>query len=80
MESLHHPNLIRIFEVSETLSKFYLVMEYARGGELFQRITTDGRMLEDEARPLFAQIVAAIDHMVRFFPCIHLSSLALRHA
>lgn len=64
MEEMHHPNLIRIFEVIETFSKIYLVMEYAPNGELFQCITTNGRIEENHAKPLFAQIVAAIDHMV----------------
>ena len=64
MEVVHHPNIIHIFEVIETLSKIYLVMEYAPNGELFQYITKEGRLTESHAKSLFAQIVAAIDHMV----------------
>nr|CAD2188718.1 unnamed protein product [Meloidogyne enterolobii] len=32
MELLHHPNIIRLFEVVATLSKVHLVMEYAGEG------------------------------------------------
>lgn len=64
MEKLHHPNLVRLFEVIETFSKIYLVIEFASGGELFQKISTEGRFDEYHAKPLFAQIVSAIDHMV----------------
>ncbi|GIY77068.1 hypothetical protein CDAR_41561 [Caerostris darwini] len=63
MESLHHPHIIRIYEVLETLSRIYLVMEYANGGELFHRISQHGSFSEKSARPLFAQITAAVDHM-----------------
>ncbi|XP_015923290.1 serine/threonine-protein kinase NIM1 isoform X2 [Parasteatoda tepidariorum] len=63
MESLHHPHIIRLYEVLETLSKIYLVMEYANGGELFHKISQNGRFTEKAARPLFAQITAAVDHM-----------------
>ena len=64
METIHHPHLIRIFEVIETLTKHYLVMELAPGGELFQVISQQGRFAETEAKFYFAQIVSAIDHMV----------------
>ncbi|XP_063235221.1 serine/threonine-protein kinase NIM1-like [Bacillus rossius redtenbacheri] len=63
MEAIHHPNIIRLYEVVETYSKIYLVMEYARGGELFNKVTSSGRFSEPEARPLFAQIVSAVEYM-----------------
>jgi len=64
METLHHPNLIRIFEVIETLTKHYIVMELAPGGELFQVVSNQGRFSELEAKFYFSQILSAIDHMV----------------
>ena len=64
MERLHHPNVIRLYEVIETLAKLYMVMEYAGGGELFTKISNDGKLQEMECQILFSQIVSAIDHMV----------------
>lgn len=69
MESLHHPNMIQIFETIETVSKHYIVMELAGGGELFNVITEQGRFPEKEAKFFFAQIVSAIEHMVSCLLC-----------
>ncbi|XP_022702960.1 serine/threonine-protein kinase NIM1-like, partial [Varroa jacobsoni] len=63
MEALHHPNAIRLYEVVETLSKVYLVMEFAEGGELFKRISSKGAYPERDAKIIFTQICSAVDHM-----------------
>lgn len=62
----------RLYEVVETYSKIHLVMEYASGGELFNKITTTGRIAENEAKKLFAQVVSAVQFMVGFLRKIFL--------
>ena len=64
MERLHHPNIIRLYEVVETLAKLHIVMEYAGGGELFTKISNDGRLPEEAAKRLFAQVISSVQHMV----------------
>jgi len=65
MEKMHHPNIIRLYEVVETLSKLYIMLEYAPEGELYTRITSNPDGLpESDAKIAFAQIVSAVQHMV----------------
>ena len=64
MEKLAHPNVIRIYEVLESLTKIYIVMEYAASGELFHKILNEGKLLESTAKKYFSQVVSAVSHMV----------------
>uniref|UniRef100_M1BBR8 Serine/threonine-protein kinase SAPK1 n=1 Tax=Solanum tuberosum TaxID=4113 RepID=M1BBR8_SOLTU len=53
--SLKHPNIIRFKEVFLTPTHLAIVMEYAAGGELFERICNAGRFSEDESSVLHSQ-------------------------
>nr|GLL28332.1 serine/threonine-protein kinase SAPK7-like [Ipomoea trifida]GMC98735.1 serine/threonine-protein kinase SAPK7-like [Ipomoea batatas] len=58
--SLRHPNIIRFKEVVLTPTHLAIVMEYAAGGELFDRICQAGRFSEDEARYFFQQLISGV--------------------
>ncbi|XP_047959151.1 serine/threonine-protein kinase SAPK7-like isoform X2 [Salvia hispanica] len=58
--SLRHPNIIRFKEVVLTPTHLAIVMEYAAGGELFDRICSAGRFSEDEARYFFQQLISGV--------------------
>ncbi|KAJ8539457.1 hypothetical protein K7X08_013709 [Anisodus acutangulus] len=60
--SLSHPNIIRFKEVLLTPTHLAIVMEYAAGGELFQRICEAGRFNENEARFFFQQLISGVSY------------------
>ena len=60
--SLRHPNIIRFKEVFLTPTHLAIVMEYAAGGELFERIYNAGRLTEDEARFFFQQLISGVSY------------------
>ena len=83
MERLNHPNVIRLYEVMDSLQKVHLVMECAADGELADRINNSGALSEAAAKPVFAQVVAAIQHMVittsqYSASCVHVLNLYIR--
>ena len=59
---MNHPNIVRFIEVLLTPTDLAIVMEYASGGELFDRVLTNGRMQEDEARYFFQQLISGVDY------------------
>ncbi|OIT32692.1 serinethreonine-protein kinase sapk1 [Nicotiana attenuata] len=60
--SLRHPNIIKFKEVFLTPTHLAIVMEYAAGGELFERICNAGRFSEDEARFFFQQLISGVSY------------------
>ncbi|KAM7254847.1 hypothetical protein ACFE04_020088 [Oxalis oulophora] len=56
---VRHPNIVQLFEVMATKAKIYFVMEYVRGGELFNKVAK-GRLKEDTARKYFQQLISAV--------------------
>jgi serine/threonine-protein kinase SRK2 len=60
--SLRHPNIVRFKEVMLTPTHLAIVMEYAAGGELFERICNAGRFSEDEARFFFQQLISGVSY------------------
>ncbi|XP_076905950.1 serine/threonine-protein kinase SAPK2-like [Bidens hawaiensis] len=60
--SLMHPNIIRFKEVLLTPTHLAIVMEYAAGGELFERICRAGKFSENEARFFFQQLISGVSY------------------
>ncbi|KAM3294014.1 hypothetical protein ACQJBY_037108 [Aegilops geniculata] len=69
--SLRHPNIIRFKEVILTPTHLAIVMEYASGGELFERICNAGRFSEDEARFFFQQLLSGVSYCHSMSSVLH---------
>ncbi|KAJ4970170.1 hypothetical protein NE237_003269 [Protea cynaroides] len=61
MRLVRHPNIVQLYEVMATKTKIYYVMEYVRGGELFDKVAK-GKLNEDVARMYFKQLISAVDY------------------
>ncbi|KAL6499917.1 CBL-interacting protein kinase 18 [Orobanche gracilis] len=60
MRRVRHPNIIQLYEVMATKTKIYFVIEYAKGGELFDKVAK-GKLKEEIARKYFQQLISAVD-------------------
>ena len=60
MRHVRHPNVVQLYEVMASKTKIYIVMEYVKGGELFNKVAK-GKMKEDAARKFFQQLISAVD-------------------
>jgi len=58
MKLVQHPNVVRLYEVIDTQTKLYLVLELGDGGDLYDYIMKHERGLsEQEASYYFSQVL-----------------------
>ncbi|CAM6039657.1 unnamed protein product [Sphagnum compactum] len=65
MQLVMHPHIVRLYEIIETYSDIYVVMEYVESGDLFDYIVLNGRLPEEEARHFFQQLIAGVEYCHR---------------
>lgn len=63
MCSLHHPLIVDIFYFFQDDDMYYIVMEYAKNGTLYDYINQKGNLPEDEAKRIFAQLVTVLMYL-----------------
>ncbi|XP_033125249.1 SNF-related serine/threonine-protein kinase-like [Anneissia japonica] len=63
MKLVQHPNVVRLYEVIDTQTKLYLILELGDGGDMYDYIMQHENGLgEDFARIYFIQIVQAVSY------------------
>ncbi|CAK9144489.1 unnamed protein product [Ilex paraguariensis] len=60
MRLVRHSNVVQLYEVMASKTKIYFVIEYCKGGELFNKVAK-GKLKEDVARKYFQQLISAVD-------------------
>ncbi|XP_050947902.1 CBL-interacting serine/threonine-protein kinase 17-like isoform X3 [Cucumis melo] len=65
LKLLKHPNIVRLHEVLASKSKIYMVLEYVNGGELFDTISSKGRLSETQGRKIFQQLLDGVSYCHR---------------
>lgn len=60
MRAIKHPHIVRLLQFIDDPKGFYLVLELAANGELFDRIVEARRFDEDVARRYFQQLISAL--------------------
>ncbi|KAK1880034.1 SNF-related serine/threonine-protein kinase [Dissostichus eleginoides] len=66
MKMVQHPNVVRLYEVIDTATKLYLILELGDGGDMYDCIMKhEGGLTEEVAKCYFAQIVHAISYCHR---------------
>ncbi|XP_053456504.1 serine/threonine-protein kinase DCLK3 [Nycticebus coucang] len=63
IQSLSHPNIVKLHEVYETDSEIYLILEYVPGGDLFDALIESVKFPEPDAALMIMDLCKALVHM-----------------
>eukprot|EP00741_Cyanophora_paradoxa_P000098 tig00000057_g94.t1 len=71
MQAVEHPNLVRLCDFFENETKIWIVVEWCRGGELFDKLCKRGSLSEKEVKGIAVQILNGL-------ACLHSKSFVHR--
>ena len=70
MYNLNHPHIIKLLNHFEDDKNFYLLMEFADGGNLYHRLHKQRQFIEVEAAQYFREVVLAVEYLHLHTPAI----------
>eukprot|EP00994_Dinema_validum_P009281 NODE_906_length_1242_cov_152.031014_g674_i0.p1 GENE.NODE_906_length_1242_cov_152.031014_g674_i0~~NODE_906_length_1242_cov_152.031014_g674_i0.p1 ORF type:complete len:318 (-),score=47.71 NODE_906_length_1242_cov_152.031014_g674_i0:206-1159(-) len=82
LQKIEHPHIMKLYDVLETSSHRYLVLEYLPQGELYDNLLKNGRVPVDTTFKYFFQLIMAVSYLHRNSIChrdIKLENLILDH-
>ncbi|ORX44876.1 hypothetical protein BCR36DRAFT_585982 [Piromyces finnis] len=63
LQNLNHPHIVRLYDVIETEKYIGIVMAYANGGELFEYISENQYLSEEESAKFFIQLLDGVQYL-----------------
>ena len=63
LRKISHPNISNVYEIYEDSRKYYIMMEFLHGGELFEAITSSGSFSELGAAKVMKQLLSAVNYL-----------------
>ncbi|OCT76043.1 hypothetical protein XELAEV_18031231mg [Xenopus laevis] len=63
IKNLSHPNIVKLFSDYETDKEIYLILEYIRGGDLFDVITESIKFTEHDAALMLIDLCEALQYI-----------------
>ena len=64
LESINrHPFVVKLYYAFQDHEKLYLILEYAQGGELFERLRHENMLPEETAAFYMAELALALEHL-----------------
>lgn len=70
MYNLNHSHIAKLYNHFEDEKSFYLIMEFAEGGNLFHRLHRQKHFMECEAAQYFREVLLAVDYLHSHIPAI----------
>ncbi|HEU4395103.1 MAG TPA: serine/threonine-protein kinase, partial [Planctomycetota bacterium] len=62
LAKLHHPNVVRVFDVVEDQGYLLIIMDFVEGRNLLEVLEDDGPMDAEDAAQVARQVALALDH------------------
>lgn len=63
LKQLDHPNILKIYDFYYDDKYYYIITEYCKGGELFDKITSVGHFNEKVAASIIKQILSGVAYL-----------------
>ena len=63
LKKVVHPNICQLYETYSTVHNFYLMMEHISGGDLFDCITDNNYLTENQSCKFFRQLISVIEYL-----------------